>query len=107
MVHRIVKRRTTGGHQPELFGLLRREAARSESRSGGFRFKILLGFAQRDLIRSSVVGFGVNVVGIGGPAEERSKPVGRGGGRVSAMRIAGGGTGTDSDRSEGDEIGSH
>ncbi|RVX10945.1 putative mitochondrial protein [Vitis vinifera] len=53
-------------------------------------------------------GFGVLVSGQcsrdRGPAEERSPPVGGGG---SAMRIAGGGTGPDSDGPEGDEIGGH
>lgn len=73
MVHGVVEGRSTGSQHPQPFGLLRREAAPREPGSGSLRFEIPLRPGLRGEIRGGgAVGVGVNVVGIGGPAEEGS-----------------------------------
>lgn len=97
-------------HHSQLSSLRFREAARGKSTPNGLRLQIWFGSSAGKVLRFSLVGGGVNIVGFGGPAEDRGPPVGRGWGfatvKVGAA-VGGGGTGTDAGGGESEEIGGH
>lgn len=104
MIHNVVKRLRFLRHETELPRLGLGEATRGKSRPRRFRFRRSVG----EILRIGGLVAGVDVVGFGGPAEDRGPPVGRGGGGFPAalIRSAVGG-GADAGGGKSEEICRH
>lgn len=96
------------GHHPELLRLLLREAA-GEARSRRFRLRLRRNRFRLCRLKTRCFVVGVNVVRLGGPAEQRGPPVGGGGSPAIGIgpSAARGGARLDSGDSDGDRSRSH
>ncbi|KAF2297605.1 hypothetical protein GH714_000155 [Hevea brasiliensis] len=99
VVHYIMKRTTLHCLLSKLPGFLFCEATQSESGSSPIQFRIELRLSGLPIGSINVgragAGDGVNVVGIGGPAEERGPPGGRSSPAILVWFSSGSGRGPD------------